>query len=69
MNYRYVTHSNNGNAAETAASILEIKTDHYVATNLNVGDAKKMTRHLNFGGGFDGWTPQFFTMAITKTGE
>lgn len=25
-------------------------------------DAKKLSRHLNLGGGFDGWTPDFFNL-------
>jgi hypothetical protein len=31
-----------------------------VITKLTEKDAKTMSRNLNFGGGFDGWTPNFF---------
>lgn len=31
-----------------------------VETELSEADAKTMARDLNFGGGFDGWTPDFF---------
>lgn len=40
--------------------IKETETDHIVATFKKNVDAKKMAKHLNLGGGFDGWTPTFF---------
>lgn len=38
-----------------------------ILTNMNEESAKEMSRNLNFGGGFDGWTPNFFlqTLAIS----
>ena len=27
-------------------------------------DAKRFSRHLNLGGGFDGWTPDFFRVKV-----
>ena len=51
-----------------------VVTDHYIviekSTNQvirsfdNKADAKKFLRHMNFGGGFDGWTPEFFLKAL-----
>jgi hypothetical protein len=35
-----------------------------VATDMEQDKAKALSRHLNFGGGFDGWTPDFFTQRI-----
>lgn len=68
MRYKYKTHSNNGNAAEVAASIKETQSDLWVAVNLKVDDAKRLTKHLNLGGGFDGHTPSFFCEKIKQSG-
>lgn len=40
--------------------IIETLTNNRVAQNLDIHQAKASCRHLNFGGGFDGWTPTFF---------
>lgn len=45
---------------ERGGDILEIKTDQIIKKGLPMTKAKKLCRHLNFGGGFDGWTPAFF---------
>ena len=41
--------------------IIETLTNNKVAQNLDIHQAKASCRHLNFGGGFDGWVPDFFT--------
>ena len=46
--------------AERGGDILETKTDQIVKEGLSLKQAKEMVRHLNFGGGFDGHTPEFF---------
>lgn len=49
----------------TICDIIETKTDHVVATlPSHPGKAKALCRHLNLGGGFDGWTPSFFLARI-----
>ena len=60
MNYKYEKHSADGMLNQMAASIKEIPSDQWIAIGLTVDNAKRLTRHLNFGGGFDGWTPSFF---------
>ena len=45
--------------------VVETQTGYLVVRDLNAGQAKASCRHLNFGGGFDGWTPGFF-LAKTK---
>ena len=45
---------------ERGGDILETKTDQIVKRGLPMHRAKEMVRHLNFGGGFDGFTPAFF---------
>jgi hypothetical protein len=31
---------------------------------MNKTEAKSFSRHLNLGGGFDGWTPDFFRVQV-----
>lgn len=45
---------------ERGGDILETATNQVVKRNLSMRKAKEMVRHLNFGGGFDGFTPAFF---------
>jgi len=40
--------------------IIETQTGNIIAGNLDQQQAKTTCRHLNFGGGFDGHTPEFF---------
>ncbi len=63
MRYRYETYSMNN---EMVASVKELATDQWVAIGINVDDAKKLTKHLNLGGGFDGHTPSFFCQKIKQ---
>jgi hypothetical protein len=45
---------------ERGGDILEVKTDQIIKSGLPLRKAKELCRHLNFGGGFDGFTPSFF---------
>ena len=40
--------------------VVEAQTGHVVFQHSQQSEAKKMMRHLNLGGSFDGWTPGFF---------
>jgi hypothetical protein len=40
--------------------VVETETNQVIKTDLTKNEAKSMCRHLNFGGGFDGFTPGFF---------
>ncbi len=42
----------------------ESHTDQIILSGLTSEAAKKATRQLNMGGGFDGWTPSFFLAQI-----
>lgn len=53
MNYKIVQDSNGYN-------VLETPTDQVIETFNNHSDAKRLMKHLNLGGGFDGATPNFF---------
>ena len=41
-------------------SVMETQTEHLIGKFFDKKEAKTLQRHLNFGGGFDGWTPNFF---------
>lgn len=41
--------------------ILEKSTDVVIHLNLDEKNAKDVCRKLNLGGGFNGWTPEFFS--------
>ena len=63
-NYRYVK-----SAVVDRYDILETKTGHIVKSDLSQSEAKEMTRKLNFGSGFDGWTPEFFLSKLVFSVE
>ena len=39
--------------------VVEIETENVLKTFCNFSDAKKLQIHLNLGGGFNGFTPNF----------
>lgn len=41
-------------------SVIENVNGHIIKSGLSKAGARALCRSLNFGGGFDGWTPQFF---------
>lgn len=59
MNYRYVKSD-----IVDRHDVLEIRTNHIIRKGLTHQAAKEMTRRLNFGAGFAGWTPQFMLESI-----
>lgn len=63
-NYRYVK-----SAIVDRHDILEVKTGHIIKSGLTQAVAKETTRKLNFGTGFDGWTPEFFLKQIPQPTE
>lgn len=40
-------------------NVIETTTNQIIKTFMVEKEAKQFLRHLNFGGGFDGWTPSF----------
>lgn len=52
MNYKIV--SNSGNF-----DVIENMTEQTVRSFTDQKEARKLLRHLNLGGGFDGWSPSF----------
>lgn len=67
VNYKvknYTAHISNPTALH--ADVIEVTTGHTIKSNLAVDKARELCRHLNFGGGFDGFTPAFFIENNTK---
>lgn len=44
----------------------EKTSDQYIKGFKTKEDAKKLMRHLNMGGGFDGWTPEFILKKVVN---
>ena len=64
MNYKLVDSEemlHDGEPMVRTLDLIEISTGIPIKTSLKKEEAKVMLRHLNMGGGFDGFTPQFFT--------
>ena len=47
--------------------VYEVPTDQVIKRFQDPKEAKKFMRHLNFGGGFDGWSPTFFLREVKIT--
>ena len=54
MMYRFMTNNN------VTADIIETTTDQVLINGIDYDKARKITKNLNLGGGFDGKTPEFF---------
>lgn len=48
------------------ADVVEVPTGYAIKSGLSVGKARELCRHLNLGGGFDGFTPNFFLQNFSK---
>jgi hypothetical protein len=53
LNYKLVDNNN-------VFDIFETQTEQIIKSFDDNTEARKFLRHLNLGGGFDGWTPSFF---------
>lgn len=61
MNYKLVNYTAHIDTPQKLfCDVSEVTTGHIIESGLPIRDAKEYCRHLNFGGGFDGWTPAFF---------
>jgi hypothetical protein len=54
--YAHITHE-----------VVETGTQQIMKSDMTKDEAKTLCRHLNFGGGFDGFTPNFFLQKIPQT--
>lgn len=57
MNYRYDIHNQ-------TYFVTELTTDLVIAHGLHKSQAVTLTKRLNSGNGFNGWTPEFFLRNI-----
>ena len=55
MNYKVVEDKPN-----SVYNVVENNTGHIIKSFREFHEARKLMKHLNLGGGFDSWTPQFF---------
>ena len=53
FSYKIIENNNSFNIWETS-------TNQLIKTFIDKLEARKFLRHLNLGGGIDGWTPTFF---------
>ena len=61
VNYKVTNYTAHiSNPADISADVVEVTTNQTVEKGVPVAEARTKCRHLNFGGGFDGWTPAFF---------
>lgn len=44
--------------------VVETGSRLVIRSGMRQDEAKAICRHLNFGGGFDGWTPEFFLQPL-----
>lgn len=47
-----------------AFNVFEVPTEQVIKAFTDNKEARKFLRHLNLGGGFDGWTPTFFMKTV-----
>ena len=59
MNYKLINTNN-------LYSVLETQTEQIIKSFKDQSEAKRFMRHLNFGGGFDSWTPTFFLNSVSE---
>ncbi len=65
MNYKVINYTADINTPNVQSVDIEEKnTGYLVLEDVLVGEARKIARHLNMGGGFDGWTPGFFLAKV-----
>lgn len=57
MNYKIIK-------VDDQYSVLETTTDQIVFSHKDREESKKAMRHMNLGGGFDGFTPSFMIKKI-----
>jgi hypothetical protein len=63
MNYKLIDSEEmliEGEYMHRTWDVVEIPTGISIKSSLKKEEAKSLLRHLNLGGGFDGYTPTFF---------
>lgn len=61
VNYKVVNYTASIESPSTQfADVVEVNTGQTIKSTIPVPEARELCRSLNFGGGFDGKTPNFF---------
>lgn len=67
VNYKVVKYTAHiTSPTDLKADVLETHTSQVIKHGIPADKARELCRHLNFGGGFDGRTPEFFLADTTK---
>ena len=67
VNYKVLNYTAHINSpSDVYADVVEVNTGHKIKTGMSVDKARDLCRGLNFGKGFDGWTPSFFLEKCEK---
>lgn len=67
VNYKVMNYTAHINTpSDLRADVIEVNTGQSIKSGLTVDKARELCRHLNFGGGFDGFTPAFFLQKCEK---
>ena len=67
MNYKLVDNKDpiiEGEFMFSVSDLVEVHTGHTIKTSMKKEEGRSLLRHLNMGGGFDGFTPAFFCKTI-----
>ena len=61
VNYKVTNYQADiSNPSFLTADVVEVNTNQTIKTNVTAPEARDLCRSLNFGNGFDGFTPAFF---------
>ena len=66
IDYRYEKEPREIDATMNTFSVNETRTGLVLKEGLSYDEAKHVSKHLNLGGGFGGWTPMFFVTSTYK---
>ena len=61
VNYKVTNYTADiSSPSDQVADVIEVSTNQTIRKSVPVTEARAQCRQLNFGGGFDGFTPTFF---------
>ena len=69
MNYKLVNNDDllvEGSWTYQTSDLIEVPTGLVIKKAMKKDEGKSLLRHLNMGGGFDGFTPAFFCTTINN---
>jgi hypothetical protein len=66
IDYRYEKEPKENTTTMNTFCVNEVRTGLTLKEGLSFEQAKQVSKHLNHGGGFGGWTPMFFVTSTYK---